>query len=121
MVDVFIAGDRVRFEVQGFDKVLAFKSHLEIPIRHIRAAWIDADAARGWWHGLRLPGTSVPGVVLAGTFYQSEGRVFCDVHDPERTVIVELEHEHYKYLVIEVASPAAVLAQLRSAIAERTT
>lgn len=49
--------------------------------------------------------------------YQSDGFVFCDVHDPERTVVIELDHEHYQRLVIEVASPADVVETLRSAIA----
>lgn len=120
MVEVSISGDRVHFEVEGMDKLWAFKSHLDIPLQHIRGARIDPTAAKGLWHGLRFPGTQVPGVILAGSFYQSGGWVFYDVHDPERTVILELEHEHYKNLVIEVANPGNVLARLQSAIAART-
>ena len=117
MVEVSIVGDHVHFEVEGMDKLWAMKSRLDIPLQHIRAARIDPEAAKGLWHGLRFPGTQVPGVILAGSFYQFSGWVFYDVHDPERTVIVELEHEHYKCLVIEVSDPQAVLSRLQSAIA----
>lgn len=117
MVEVSIVGDHVHFEVEGLDKFWAFKSHLDIPLQHIRAARIDPAAAKGLWHGVRLPGTQVPGVVLAGSFFQSGGWVFYDVHHPEHTVIVELEHEHYNYLAIEVSDPQAVLSKLQSAIA----
>ena len=117
MVHVSIHDDRVRFEVDGWDKLWAFKSQLEIPVAHIRAVRADPEAARGWWHGLRLPGTQIPGILTAGTFYQSDGAVFYDVHDPERTVVIDLDHEHYKRLVIEVANPDAVVQSLRSAIA----
>jgi hypothetical protein len=116
MVGVSIEGDRVRFEVEAWDKLWAFKSHLEIPLSHITSARVDPEAARGWWHGIRLPGTQIPGVLTAGTFYQRDGAVFYDVHDPERTVVVELEHEHYQRLVIEVEDPSDVAASLNAAI-----
>ncbi len=119
MVDISIIGDRVHFDVQGVDKLWAFKSHLDIPLEHILAVRIDPDEAKGWWHGLRLPGTNLPGVILAGTFYQAEGWVFFDVHDPERTIVVDLDHEHYKHLVIEVADPRAEVARLQAATGEK--
>ena len=117
MVNVVVQGDRVRFEVEGWDQLWAFKSQLEIPLAHIRGVRAGPEPARGWWHGVRLPGTQIPGLLTAGSFYQSEGFVFYDVHDPERTVVVELDHEHYQRLVIEVASPEEVVKMLRSAMA----
>jgi hypothetical protein len=117
MVHVSVHGDRVRFEVEGWDKLWALKSQLEIPLNHIRAVRADPEPARGWWHGLKLPGTQIPGLLTAGTFYQSDGFVFYDVHDPERTVVIDLDHEHYQRLVIEVTDPTAVVDSLRSAIA----
>ena len=106
----------MRFEVEGWDKLWALKSQLEIPVAHIQAVRADPEPARGWWHGLRLPGTQIPGLLTAGSFYQSDGFVFYDVHDPERTVVIDLDHEHYQRLVIEVANPAGVVETLRSAI-----
>ena len=121
MVQIGIDGDRVRFEVQGLDKLWAFKSQLEFPLSHITSVRLDPESARGWWHGLRLPGTQLPGVLTAGTFYQSGGAVFYDVHDPERTIVIELDHEHYKRLVIEVASPKDAVATLTRALAHHPT
>jgi len=72
--------------------------------------------AWGWWQGLRLPGTSIPGVLTAGTFYQHDGAVFYDVHDPDRTIVIELDHEHYRRLVVEVADPAATVSLLEDAL-----
>src|SRR4051794_13967000 len=117
MVNVIVEGDRVRFEVEGWDKLWALKSQLEIPSNHILAARADPEPARGWWHGLRLPGTQIPGLLTAGSFYESGGFVFYDVHDPERTVVIDLDHEHYRRLVIEVENPTEVVRQLRAAIA----
>jgi hypothetical protein len=117
MVTVTVEGGRVRFEVEGWDKLWALRSHLEIPLEHILAVRVDPEAARGWWHGLRLPGTQIPGLLTAGSFYQSEGFVFFDVHDPERTVVIDLDHEHYKRLVIEVEDPKETVRTMRAAMA----
>ena len=117
MVSVVVEGDRVRFEVEGWDKLWALKSRLEIPLAHIQSVRADPEPARGWWHGLRLPGTQIPGLLTAGSFYQHGGFVFYDVHDPERTVVIELDHEHYRRLVIEVENPGDVVERLRSAMA----
>ena len=116
MVDVTIEGDRLHFDVQGWDKLWALKSHLDIPLSHVLSVRVDPEPARGWWHGFRLPGTQIPGLLTAGTFYQSDGAVFYDVHDPERTIVLELDHEHYTRLVVEVADPVTTAALIRSAI-----
>ena len=115
MVTVSIAGDRVHFSVEGWDKFWALRSSLEIPLAHVTSARVDPEPARGWWHGLKVGGSQIPGVLTAGTFYQDRGWVFYDVHDPENTIVLELDHEHYKRLVIEVADPAATVALLEKA------
>jgi hypothetical protein len=117
MVNVSIESDRVRFEVEGWDKLWSLKSRLEIPLAHIRDVRIDPEPARGWWHGLRMPGTQIPGLLTAGSFYQHGGFVFYDVHDPERTIVFDLDHEHYQRLVIEVENPERIAAEVRTAIA----
>ncbi|CAN5856570.1 hypothetical protein BH11GEM2_BH11GEM2_24630 [soil metagenome] len=112
MVEISIADGRVHFEVKGWDKLWALHSRLEIPVEHIRAVRADPEPARGRWHGFRLPGTQIPGLLTAGTFYQDGEWVFYDVHHPDNTIVLELDHEHYKRLVIEVADPAAAVALL---------
>jgi hypothetical protein len=119
MVHISIHGDRIRFEVEGWDKLWALKSHLEIPVAHIRSVRVDPEPARGWWHGLRLAGTQLPGVLTAGMFYQHDGAVFYDVHDPERTIVLDLDHEFYKRLVLEVADPAAAVLDIQRAFGSR--
>ena len=69
-----------------------------------------------WWHGIKVIGTDVPGMFAAGTFYYHGELVFWDVFDPARTVIVSLDHERYKKLIVEVADVAATVALLRDAL-----
>jgi hypothetical protein len=63
-----------------------------------------------------LVGTDVPGLFAAGTFYYHGELVFWDMHDPDKTIIVSLDHERYKKLIIEVADPETVAARLQTAL-----
>ena len=119
MVDVSVHDGIVTFEVEGADKLWALRSRLEIPLAHIRGVRVDPEVARGWWHGFRMPGTQLPGVITAGTFYQHGKRVFWDVHHPERTIVVELADERYDELIVEVVDPDATAALLTTASAHR--
>jgi hypothetical protein len=116
MVSVVIEGDRVRFAVEGWDKLWAFKSQLEIPLEHIFAVRADPEPAMGWFHGIRVPGTDVPGLITAGSFYTRDGAVFFDVHHPDKAIVVELNHEHYRRLVVEVDDPEGTVEMLEAAI-----
>jgi len=111
-----VIGDRIRFEVEGWDKLWALRSQLEIPLAHVTGVRIDPDAARGWWHGLRMPGTNIPGVLTAGTFYQDGKRVFWDVHNPDDTVVIDLKDERYNELIIEVADPKSAVELVKAAL-----
>lgn len=115
MVEIAIAGDRAVFEVQGWDRLWALKSRLEIPLANVVGVRADPEVARGWWKGIRAPGTHVPGVIVAGTFHQDGKRIFWDVKDPERTIVVELADDRYDELIVEVGDPAAEVARLTAA------
>ena len=108
MVEITITADGVLFEVRGWDKVWSLRSQLTIPLSHIKDAHTDPEPAMGWFQGLKVAGTDVPNIFRAGTFYQHGELVFWDVHDPENTIVIELEHERYKRLIVEVEDPQGV-------------
>jgi hypothetical protein len=114
MVTVHQEEDTVIFTVEGWHKLWAFRSELRIPCAHIKSARHDPEAARA--RGLRAPGTHVPGLLKAGTFYLDglfdHKPSFFDVQHQQNTVVVELADEHYARLIIEVENPAAVVARL---------
>jgi hypothetical protein len=117
MVDLTISDGNLVLHVRGADQLWALKSSLEIPLRHIEAIRADPTVAHGWWHGVRLPGTNIPGVITAGTFYQHGQRVFWDVHNPDKTIVIELKDERYSELIVEVADPNAAVELIQSALA----
>ncbi len=115
MVELAVRDGKLMLEVRGWDKIWALKSRLAVKIGHITDVAIDPTVARGWWKGLRLPGTHLPGVIIAGTFYQGGERIFWDVHDPAKAIVIELRDERYSRLVVEVDDPEAALHLIRSA------
>ena len=58
----------------------------------------------------------MPGVITAGTFYQDGKRVFWDVHNPEKTIVIDLHDERYNQLIVEVADPQAAVSLIHSAL-----
>jgi hypothetical protein len=117
MVDISIQGDTLSLEVEGLDKLWAFKSKLEIPLAHIKRVYRDPQIAGTWqWKGIRAPGTSLPGVITAGTFYQDGKRVFWDIHNPENTIVIELDDDRFDMLIVEVSDPDEAVRLITSAI-----
>ncbi len=116
MVEVRIEDANVVFEVQGWDKLWALSSRLSIPISHIKAAHREPQAEMGWFDGFKLMGANVPDLFRAGTFLQHGELVFWDVRERERAIMVELEHERFKKLIVEVANPDQTVTMIESAV-----
>jgi hypothetical protein len=116
MVDLSITDGNVVLHVRGADKLWALKSSLEIPLAHITEVRADPTIAHGWWHGIRMPGTNIPGVLTAGTFYHDGKRVFWDVHNPDNTIVIGLRDERYNEIIVEVADPEAAVELLKAVL-----
>jgi len=110
MVDIAVSDGNLQVKVRGADKVWALKSSLEIPLEHITGVRMDPVAAKGWWHGLRCPGTSIPRVITAGTYYTRHQKSFWDVHNPDHAIVIDLRDESYDRLVVEVDDPESAVA-----------
>jgi hypothetical protein len=118
---VEIEDGRLIARIQGLDQVLAFKSELSIPLTHVKGAAVSPPEVRRRWRNplrIRLLGSDMPYVVMAGSFVFLEGEhAFWDVHDPDGTVVIELDHEKFAKLVLEVEDPEATTAAINAAVA----
>jgi hypothetical protein len=119
MVEISLSGDKAVFEVEGWDKLWSLRSRLEIPLARIKDVHYDPQPAMGWFDALKVAGTSIPHIFRAGIFYQQGGLVFWDVHHPEKTIVIDLEHEHFAQLIIEVANPHEAVGMLKSATSQQ--
>lgn len=111
MVSIQKENGKFIFEVKGLHKLWALKSQIEIPVEHIVSASKNTADWSGFI-GIRLPGLQIPGVITAGTYLVDDGTIFCDVVHSEKCIVVELNDEQYKRLVIEVEDVDAALAIL---------
>ncbi len=117
MTKLTIAEGKLNVEVEGWDKLWSLRSRLEIPLQDVVRVYPDREIAKAWWQGLRVVGTHVPGVITAGTFYHHGNWIFWDVHDPEKTIVIDLRHERYAKLIVVVESPAETVAAISAHLA----
>jgi hypothetical protein len=118
MARVSIAGDDLIVDVEGLDRLWALKSRLTVPLANVRGATADPGIVRER-KGIRSPGTHVPGVIVAGSFYTEGERVFWDVHNGDSAIVIELGDEKYARLVIEVDDPQGTVDMIEKAVRHR--
>jgi hypothetical protein len=106
--------DKLVVDIKGWDQVWALKRRLEISLDHITGMRAATDEVP---RGVCIPGTHVPGVIAAGTFYDMGEKVFWAVHDSGRAIAIDLHDEDYSMLILEVADPDATICDIRRAIA----
>ncbi|AGZ38524.1 hypothetical protein [Actinoplanes friuliensis] len=115
MAHVRIEGDDLIVDIEGLNKMWALKSRITVPLTHVRGATFDPGIVREP-KGLRAPGTHVPGVIVAGTFHADGERVFWDVRDADKAVVIQLDDAEYARLVIEVDDPRAAVDLIEQAL-----
>jgi hypothetical protein len=115
MAKVSISDETLVVDVEGMDKLWALKSRLTIPLANVRGATADPGMMREP-RGVRVPGTRIPGVITAGTFRHDGERVFWDVHDGAKAVVIQLADERYDRLVIEVDDPSSTVDLIEGAL-----
>ncbi|MCU8589405.1 hypothetical protein [Streptomyces sp. A13(2022)] len=116
MALIRIDGDDLVVVIEGFDKLWAFKGSLTIPLANVRGVTADPGIATDP-KGIRAPGSHVPGVITAGTFHQDGEKVFWDVRDASKAVVIELADERYARLVLQVDDPRAAVVLVEKALA----
>jgi hypothetical protein len=119
MVEARISDGTLLLTVRGLHVLWALKRRFEIPLGHIREVRrAEPGIVQGWWKGFRAPGTQLPGVIVAGTYYQGGDRIFWDVRDDSGAIVIELANEWYARLIVEVADPEATVAMIRRALGQ---
>ncbi|NUR70330.1 MAG: hypothetical protein HOU81_05890 [Hamadaea sp.] len=115
MAQVGIDGATLVVEIEGMDKLWALKSRLEIPLANVRGATADPGVISES-KGIRTAGTHMPGVITAGTFRVDGERIFWDVRDPAKAVVIELRDERYARLIVQVDDPRTTVGAIERAI-----
>ena len=115
MVHISVADGVVTFDVLGLHKLWALRSRIRVPAHEIVDVGPGAPVVRDEWPGWRLPGTSLPGIITAGSYLKRGEWSFWDVIRPARTIAVTTRNHRYRCLIVEVADPVGEIARLQSA------
>jgi hypothetical protein len=118
MVEIRIESGEAIFEIEGSHKLWALKSRLSIPLAHITGVRAEPNPPMGFLGAVKIIGADIPHVFRAGSFYQvgDGGIVFWDVRHAERCIAIDLDHEHFKRLYLEVEDPASAIVLLTDAV-----
>ncbi len=111
MVTVSFRETHMIVTVKGLHKLLAFKSELAIPIDQVVDAKTDTENMP-YPMGMRAPGTHFPGLIIAGTYRANGRKVFWDVRNMRKAVVIDLKNNAYDRLVVEVHDPQATVKRI---------
>lgn len=116
MVEVMVSPGYMRLELTGLDIFWSLKRNLTFPAAGIRSVFAEPEPSFGqdWWGVARVPGTSIPSVIQAGTFYLQGGKEFWCVHYTSRSVVFELDDLPFTRIVVDVRDPEAVVKRVRA-------
>jgi hypothetical protein len=115
MTDISVEGENLVLRVRGFSRVWSLRSVIRIPLGAVRAAAIVGNAASGVWKGIRMPGTHLPFVIVAGTYYKDGEKRFYDVRRGDRALELRLDGADFQRVTLRVRDPEAALRTVRQA------
>jgi hypothetical protein len=119
MVEVSIDNTLAVFTIKGLDQLWAMKREIRVPLNHIVSIREDASPSIGWFDGFKIAGSSFPNRFRAGTFYQNGGKVFWDVRQGDKVLVVDLKDEGYRKLIVAVDSPGSTIRMIKDATERR--
>lgn len=110
MNKIVISKNAVRIEITGWDKLWSFKGSLDIPKECIsRVRKYDGSLRPPW---CRCPGTAIPRVIIAGTYYGQGRKEFWNTHFRGGALVFDLKGAEYTRIVVDVDNPEKVLSEL---------
>lgn len=107
MATIEIKDSSLLVNVEGIDKILALRSSITVPLGHITGVTARPDISQVMYMPVesQFRGVRNPGHVLAGTLVMADGsgNVFCDVRNEKNAVSIDLQHDEFKRLILEVS------------------
>ena len=95
------------------ERIQAFHGNVSVPRSAVADVRVVPDGMHEV-HGIRAPGTALPGVTKVGTWRSAGATTFAACHGHAPAVVIDLTGESYDRLVVTVQDPEAVQRSLRS-------
>jgi hypothetical protein len=94
--------DQLVIQLGWYEQLLAFTLHNPIVVSLDHLLQVSAEEPPSRWTDLRAPGTHLPGVIKAGTYYTRHGREFWYATVDRKFLVLELREEPYQKIVLTV-------------------
>ena len=111
MARLVATADTVTVTLSALEKIAALHGDVSVPRAALVAVRTVPDGSSEI-HGLRMPGTGLPGVIMAGTWRANRRITFAVCHGRRRAVVLELTGQHYDRIVVTVDHPDQTAASL---------
>ena len=116
-IEIEVTDTELAVHLTGVSGALALKSHFTHPLADVAGAQVMAiDEAKGGEHmSAKFPGTRIPGVFWAGSFRNADSWQFWYVARADNVLVIDIEHEKYARLVLELPDPQAEADKINAA------
>lgn len=116
MATIDVSNDHLVVRIHGLDRLLALTMSVEVPLAHVRG--VRADPPEGDFDAaVKDPslgtGVFIRGRLAVGTVDLPDGLAFYDVHDKRNAIAIDLDHERYKHIVVELDEEPPEVARQR--------
>lgn len=113
-----VEGPSLVVRLRGLNKIWAFKSRIVVPLTAVTAVEVKPKLDK-MPIGLRMPGTSVPGLIVAGSYRTKGRRSFYAIRRGDNVLVIDLEGVKYSRIVIETGDPHTSAATIEAALPAR--
>ena len=93
-----IEADKLKIEFGGLERILGFKRLFEVPLEDVSRVTVEKPPRS--WRDIRSPGTYIPGLIRAGTYYTPRGKEFWYLSAGKTPLIIELKSGEYKRIIL---------------------
>lgn len=99
-MNIIIDTEDIRIELSKLEKLLSLHDSFKIQISQIIG--IYNTLLPYTWKEIRAPGTEIPGLIKAGTFYTFRGTEFWMLRKKDNPVRIELKNNKFKRLIVGI-------------------
>lgn len=110
MVSIHTDGTDVLLRILGMHKLWAFKNTIRLRTDQIVAVGPAGRDLRPPW--FKCPGTALPFVICAGTYFGIRRREFWDRTRAGKGIRIDLENAPFTRIVVDVAHPDEAIRML---------
>lgn len=109
MANLLVGDDEVTVSLSAAEKLEALHGDVRVPRSSVLQVRVVPDGMDEV-HGLKMPGAGLRGVIMVGTWRNSESVTFSVCHGNRPAVVLELTGQPYDRIVVTVDNPEDALA-----------